>query len=150
MNDRIYELRNADKKDYEFIYQVKKGAYNEYVEINFGTWNEEQQREYFAKFIEACKESAYIITYEGTEIGFYNGCLEGDSYEIGNICIIPEYQNRGIGTAILRDVLSENVGKEVRLQYFKQNPVGRLYERLGFKLAGETACHYRMVKLKEK
>ena len=146
MDNRIYEFRSASENDYEFIYQVKKDAYKKYVEINFGTWDEERQREYFAKFIEARKESAYIITYEGTEIGFYNGCSEGNSYEIGNICIIPEYQNRGIGTAILRDVLSENVGKEVRLQYFKQNPVGRLYERLGFKLAEETAYHYRMVK----
>ena len=146
MDNRIYEFRSASENDYEFIYQVKKGAYKKYVEINFGTWNEEQQREYFAKFIEACKESAFVITYEGKDIGFYNGCLEGNSYEIGNICIIPEYQNRGIGTAILNDVLSENVGKEVRLQYFKQNPAGRLYERLGFHRAGETAYHYRMVK----
>ena len=149
MDNRIYELRSASENDYEFIYQVKKEAYKKYVEINFGTWNEEQQREYFARFIEAYKESAFVIIYEGENIGFYNGCLEGNSYAIGNICIIPEYQNRGIGTAILKDVLSENAGKEVRLQYFKQNPVGRLYERLGFKFADETACHYQMVKERE-
>lgn len=150
MDNRIYELRRAGENDYEFIYQMKKDAYKKYVEVNYGAWDEEQQREYFAKFIEACKESAFVITCEGNDIGFYNGCLEGDSYEIGNICIVPEYQNRGIGTAILNDVLSENADKEIRLQYFKQNPVGRLYERLGFKLAEETAYHYRMVKETEK
>ena len=120
MDEKNYELRRVSENDYEFIYQVKKGAYKKYVEINFGTWNEEQQREYFVKFIEAYKECAYIIIYEGKEIGFFNGCLEDNCYEIGNICIIPECQNRGIGTEILRDVLSENVGKEVRLQYFSR------------------------------
>ena len=32
------------------------------------------------------------------------------------------------------------------LQYFKQNPVGKLYERFGFKQVGETEFHYQMVR----
>ena len=31
-------------------------------------------------------------------------------------------------------------------KYFKQNPVGKLYERLGFELCGETAYHFQMVR----
>ena len=146
MANQKYGLRKITEADYNFIYQVKKDAYKKYVEICFGSWKEEQQKEYFKKFIEAYKEGAYIITLDGRDIGFYNGCAIDNKYEIGNICIIPEYQNRGIGTDILNYVLSENQGKEITIQYFKQNPVGRLYERLGFKLIGETQFHYQMVK----
>lgn len=56
MKSQNYTLRKATGSDYEFIYQVKKEAYKSYVEINFGNWNEAQQREYFQDFIEACKE----------------------------------------------------------------------------------------------
>ena len=146
MKSQNYMLRKATEADYEFIYQTKKAVYIYYVEINFGSWDDEQQREYFKAFMEACKEEAFIICSDEVDIGFYN-CNSGDTtYEIGNICIIPSYQNKGIGTALLNDVLQQNADKEIHLQYFKQNPVGKLYERLGFQPAGETAYHYQMVK----
>ena len=148
MSNPGYKFRKASEEDYNFIYQVKKEAYQSYVEINFGSWDEEKQKEYFKSFIDACKE-AYIITFEGNDIGFYNGRLSENEYEIGNICIVPAYQNRGIGTNILKDIIAQNYGKEITLQYFKQNPAGRLYERLGFRIAGETAYHYQMMRGKE-
>ena len=146
MSNIIYELRIITEQDYDFIYQVKKDAYIKYVELNFGGWDEEQQKEFFKKFIEAYKEGAYIITFKGMDIGFYNESQTDSIYEIGNICILPEYQNRGIGTAILQDVIEKHGHKEIHLQYFKQNPVGRLYERLGFERVGETSYHYQMRK----
>lgn len=146
MSNIIYELRTITEQDYDFIYQVKKDAYKKYVEINFGGWDEEQQQEFFKKFIETYKEGAYIITFKGMDIGFYNESQTDSIYEIGNICIIPKYQNQGIGTTILQDVIEKHADKEIRLQYFKQNPVGRLYERLGFQQCGETEYHYQMRK----
>jgi len=146
MKHQNYGMRDIVENDYDFIYQVKKNAYQKYVEMNYGSWDEEQQKAYFGRFMEAYKEGAYIITFDGQDIGFYNGCMEDGRYEIGNICIIPEYQNRGIGTAILKDILSAHADKEITIQYFKQNPVGRLYKKLGFKPAGETSFHYQMVK----
>lgn len=148
MNSQTYELRHINESDYEFIYQVKKDAYKKYVEMYYGNWNEDQQKAYFEKFITTYRDGAFIITIGGKDIGFYNGSTADNKYEIGNICIIPEYQNRGIGTAILKDLLSKNFDKEVSLQYFKCNPVGTLYDRLGFKLVGETSYHYQMVKEK--
>lgn len=82
---------------------------------------------------------AYLVT----------GYKSQTRYEVGNICIIPEFQRKGIGTAILRDVLSENHDKEINIQYFKQNLVGKLYERLGFKPNGETTFHYQMIRTKQ-
>ena len=134
-------------EDYEFVYNVKKDAYKEYVEECWGPWNDDIQKELFKKFIETVKNNAYIIMYENKKIGFYNGeIIENGNYEIGNICIIKEYQGRGIGTKILKEKLKEYKNKNIEIQYFKQNPVGKLYERLGFVPNGEKQFHYLMIK----
>ena len=69
--------------------------------------------------------------------------------EIENICIKPEYQNKGIGTAILKEIIFENKGKNIKLQAFKINERAiKLYERIGFKKIYESKTHYIMVKSK--
>lgn len=135
---------------YEFVYEVKKNAYIKYVEQIWGPWNEEDQRKYFDNFINTYKENSYIIELNGEYIGFYNDeLLEDNTYEIGNICIIPKHQGKGIGTKLLKEILSKNKDKDIKIQYFKQNPVGELYKRLGFIPTGETNYHYQMIKPKE-
>lgn len=153
-NRSQYNMRpyiDNEYNDYkEFIYQTKKNAYKQYVEANWGTWNEDDQRRYYDHFIDAVADDAWIIQMNGKDIGFYNGLtLEDGSYEIGNICIIPEYQGKGIGTQVLKDIMELHKGQDIHIQYFKQNPVGKLYERLGFQSNGETEYHYQMFKPKE-
>lgn len=145
-----YKLIKYTNDFYEFVYEVKKNAYIKYVEQIWGPWNEEDQRKYFENFINTYKDSSYIIELNGEHIGFYNDeLLEDNTYEIGNICIIPSYQGKGIGTQILKDILDKNKDKDIIIQYFKQNPVGKLYERLGFKPYKEKDYHYVMIKAKE-
>ena len=97
------------------------------------------------------KENSYIIKIDDKAIGFFNDEeLEDGSYEIGNICIIPEYQGKGIGTDILKLKLEEHKNQDIKIQFFKQNPVWKLYKRLGFVLNGETEFHYQMFKAKQK
>lgn len=59
---------------------------------------------------------------------------------------MPAYQRRGIGAAILRDVIAEARagGHAVALRVLKVNPARRLYERLGFAVVGESDTHYLM------
>ena len=83
MCNQKYDFRSVTENDYDFIYQVKKEAYQKYVEQYFGNWVEVQQREYFKTFIDACKEGTFIITLDGHDIGFYNGTALEDGYEIG-------------------------------------------------------------------
>ena len=151
-NAAIYEpmiehitLRKYTNNDYNFVYQVKKNAYKKYVEECWGAWIEEDQQKYFENFINQVRENAYVIQYDNKDIGFYNGeILENGNYEVGNICIVSEYQGKGIGTKILKDILEKYNDTDIEIQYFKQNPVGALYERLGFEKSGETNFHYQM------
>ena len=60
--------------------------------------------------------------------------------------VLPEYQNQGVGTALIKSILDEAhpTGQPVGLQVLKVNPARSLYERLGFLTTGETATHYMM------
>lgn len=67
--------------------------------------------------------------------------------EIGNICIKPEYQNKGIGTAILKEIIFENKEKNIILQAFKINERAiKLYEKIGFEKTDENNTHYIYIK----
>ena len=154
VNPNQYNMRPyIDNECYnykKFIYEVKKEAYKKYVEECWGAWIEEEQLKYYEKFIETVKNDTWIIQLNGKNIGFYNGVsLEDGSYEIGNICIIPEYQGKGIGTQILKDIIEIHKEQDIYIQYFKQNPVGRLYKKLGFIPNGETQFHQIMKKTKK-
>lgn len=145
-----YILVPYTEEYYDFVYEVKKNAYIKYVEECWGQWDEEAQKEYFKKFISTYKNNSYIIKIEDKAIGFYNDEeLEDGSYEVGNICIIPEFQGKGIGTDILKTKLEEHKNQDIKIQFFKQNPVGELYKRLGFIPSGETEFHYQMIKPKQ-
>lgn len=141
-----YIFDNYTDDDYEFVYETKKQAYKKYVEANWGEWNEDKQREMFADFIKTYGDKIQMIMLGYNKIGFYHGEDIGDNkYELGNICIIPEYQGKGLGTKILKEIISEQSGKDIYLRYFKQNPVVRLYKRLGFEIIEELPYHYKMV-----
>ena len=146
-----YNMRKYNNNDYDFVYNIKKKVYKKYVEECYGKWNEEEQKEFFKKFIDQVQDNAYIIMIKNKNIGFYNGeLIDDDTYEIGNICIMPEYQGLGIGTNILTNILTKYQDKNIKIKYFKQNPVGNLYKKLGFAPNGETENHYQMKKTKRK
>lgn len=51
-----------------------------------------------------------------------------------DIAFLPEYRGKGLGAALLRDLLDEaaGAGKAVAIHVEKFNPAMRLYRRLGF------------------
>lgn len=57
-----------------------------------------------------------------------------------DIALLPEYRNQGIGSILLRGLLTEAaaVGSSVRLQVLKGNPARELYARLGFLTTAEN------------
>jgi|TARA_B110000263_G_scaffold209121_1_gene191060 ribosomal protein S18 acetylase RimI-like enzyme len=66
---------------------------------------------------------------------------------IVSIQLLPQHQDRGIGTSLI-DVLfkeARDEGKRLTLQVLKVNDRARqLYERLGFSTVEETDTHYLM------
>ena len=146
MNENIKLVLYTDE-DYEFVYEVKKNAYKKYVEQCWGKWDDIDQKNRFKESIKMAYDRTYIIMFNNEKVGFYQGQLVNEqTYFIENICVIPQYQGKGIGTKILKDKLEEYKNYDIEIQYFKQNPVGNLYKRLGFIPDKEKEFHYTMIK----
>jgi ribosomal protein S18 acetylase RimI-like enzyme len=66
-----------------------------------------------------------------------------DEIRIVDIALLPERRGRGIGGALLRDLLAEADagGKSVTIHVERVNPALRLYERLGFALAEDKGVY---------
>ena len=62
-----------------------------------------------------------------------------DEIYVTRVGIHPDWQNRGIGSAVMQALLDQGAvdGKAVPLNVFEINPRRRLYERLGFATSGE-------------
>ena len=65
---------------------------------------------------------------------------------VHNLALDPAYQNRGIGSDLLAEVVSlaRDLGAPVHLQVLHKNQAVHLYERLGFEECGRTATHRLM------
>jgi len=140
--------KNGNSSEIHFIYDLKKEVYKEYVEKIYGEWNEENQKKLFERFMKENSKNIELIYLKDELVGFYNGKNKDNNiFEIGNICVKPEYQNKGIGTAVLKEILFEHKGQNIRLQVFKINEKAiKLYEKLEFEKADETETHYIMIK----
>ncbi len=70
----------------------------------------------------------------------------GEHLEVIDIALLPEYRGHGIGTSVLRGVLTraDRLGRAVRLHVEKQSRAVRLYERLGFSISGDVGMYFAM------
>lgn len=151
-NLELKPYKNGNSSEIHFIYDLKKEVYKEYVEKNYGEWNEENQQKLFSRFMKENFKDIELIYLKDELVGFYNGKdKDNNTFEIGNICVKPEYQNKGIGTAVLKEILFEHKEQNIKLQVFKINDKAiKLYEKMGFKKEDETETHYIMINEKRR
>lgn len=124
-----------------FARAVHHRAYREVVERQFGPWIEEQQDRYFDRDWSAA--TFEIVLCDGITCGYV--CIEdrADDIHIREIVLLPEYQGRGIGSSILREVMERACTRRVpvRLGTFLKNRALGLYHKLGFQEIGRTETH---------
>lgn len=142
-----FGLRKAVATDRDWLWATKTRCLRAYIEQTYGAWDEDTQRARFdATFI---VEEIHIVSFDGQDAGFLAARHDADVIQLFNLMIAPEFQNRGLGTAVLRHVLAHAQARRlpVRLQVMKVNPARRLYERVGFREipAEEIPTHYRMI-----
>jgi GNAT superfamily N-acetyltransferase len=139
----LIRLIPADETHTEFSYQVKKAAEGEYITAIFG-WDEDVQRSYHVKAWQHQKPD--IICYDGRPIGTIAATETKDCIEVGQFFILPDYQNRGIGTYLLQSILdkADQLAKDVTLRFLKNNPVKSLYARNGFRVVDTNEILYYM------
>jgi GNAT superfamily N-acetyltransferase len=125
----------ADDSHYDFVYRLKKEVYGGYIAQIWG-WDEKVQKEFFAK--EWRRHKPGVIFYDSRPIGTYCLTKNEGSYHLERFYILPEYQNKGIGTFVLKDIIAsaDKARLPVRLMWLSINPAASLYRRMGFIVTG--------------
>ena len=135
-----FEVRQATPGDRDTLYRIKREAMRPYVEQIWG-WDEEFQERRFRESYDHTETQVMLV--HGRAVGLLRVSERESATFIDQIEIVPEYQGRGIGTALINNVLAR--GRPVELDVLKVNvDARRLYERLGFRVTGETETHYNM------
>ncbi|HET7113063.1 MAG TPA: GNAT family N-acetyltransferase [Pyrinomonadaceae bacterium] len=135
-------LRPATPADREFLVAVYGGtraqelaqvAWDEGQKEAFVRWQfERQEEEYKQRYPDARYD---VILVDGVPAGRMWVGVDDKQIRLLDIAIVPEFQNRGVGTQLLRQLMVEakQANKTLRHMVFVLNDnAHRFYERLGF------------------
>jgi ribosomal protein S18 acetylase RimI-like enzyme len=146
-------LRPATAADREFLLGVyastreqelaqvewQNGAREAFIEHQFSA----QDQHYRANYPGATLD---VIEADGEPAGRLYVHRGDDDIRIMDIALAPDFRGRGIGTALLCELMDEagSSGRSLSIHVEMQNPARSLYERLGFVPAGEHGVYVLM------
>ena len=144
-------IRSSTDQDEEFLYQLYASTREE--ELAVTDWDE-AQKEAFLRMQFATQHRHYqehytqtsfdLILADGEPIGRLYLARWAGEYRIVDIALVPRWRKRGVGTALIKDVLAEagKQGLPVSIHVECFNPAQHLYYRLGFeKIADKGVYH---------
>jgi ribosomal protein S18 acetylase RimI-like enzyme len=140
-----FQLRPAETDDYDFLYQLHVASMKPSVEATWG-WDEVWQSDYFRQHFDPSRRQ--IVQTEGQDVGVISVEHRSDEYYLALIEILPAYQGRGLGSALIRDFIraAQECSLPAALHVLKANPAARrLYQRLGFVIIAEEEVKYKMI-----
>ena len=148
------ELRPVSESDNEFLLSVYAStradelAQVEWVEGQkeiFLRWQfDMQRREYDMRFPDA---DYCVIIVDSQPAGRIWVGTDNEQVRLLDIALFPEFQNRGVGTVLLKRLMAraELEGKALRHMVFVlNNNADRFYERLGFKKIDDFGAYKHM------
>ena len=142
----MFTTRLANSKDYDFLFELKKAAEYEPIKAIFG-WDETLQKKIHQQ--EWNENKPIMIEVGGFPVGSYLVEKHADHLYFGRFFLLPSFQGKGIGSAILESVfeLACEESLPIKLCYLQGNRVGRLYSRLGFEITKQDSQFVYMCKV---
>jgi GNAT superfamily N-acetyltransferase len=136
--------RPSTPADRTFLRNLHHAVYRDVVVRQFGSWDERAQDEWFEKGLAEAVMS--IVEEAGVPVGAIGLNTAPDCLHLVELQILPQWQNRGLGSTLVDRQLSEARarGVPIRLRVLRENRARLLYERKGFAVTGETDTHYLM------
>ena len=158
-NHKTLKLRLFSEKDIPFLKEVyfstrepemkqlphwSEAMKNAFLEQQFQAQHSYYQNNYVeAKF--------WVLENKNERIGrlYYDENVE-DTIRIIDIALLPQFQNKGLGTMVLNGIFvrATEIQKPVSIHVERFNPAKKLYERLGFKMISETNGVYHLMEWK--
>lgn len=148
------ELRAVSETDNPFLLRVyastreeelAQAEWQEGQKDLFVSWQFEMQRQqYQARFPDAAYD---LIVIDQQPAGRIWVGADDEQIRLLDIALLPEFQNRGAGTVLLRRLMEEarQAGKPLRHMVFMLNAEAkRFYERLGFETIEDLGAYQHM------
>lgn len=146
-------LRAATVDDLAFLADVYASTREE--ELRPVPWSDEQKLAFLRMQFEAQHADYHgrypdasfdVIEIDGTPAGRLYVHRREREIRILDISLLPDHRGNGAGTALLENLIreSESAGKPLTIHVESRNPALHLYQRLGFRPAGETGVYLLM------
>jgi GNAT superfamily N-acetyltransferase len=127
------EFRPATRGDLDFALTALEASMRESVEAAYGAWDAAEQRALFARSFDLA--SHRIVRCDGADTGVLAVESRVHCLHLARVFLLPRFQRRGIGTRVVRALLESARARPCPLEL-------RFYERLGFRVVGETPTHW--------
>jgi GNAT superfamily N-acetyltransferase len=140
-----WEIRQATATDVEAIAELRAVVMRPDLE-RLGRYDPHRVRQRLRDAFDP--EHTWVIEVSGTFAGSIALRPAPDSHWLEHFYLSRHLQGTGIGTAVLRDLLSRCDREDlvIRLNVLQGSPARRLYERHGFTLETEDAVDVFMVR----
>ena len=85
-----------------------------------------------------------VILLDAQPVGRFYVARWPEEIRIVDIALLPEYRDAGIGTSLLKALISESegAGKPLSIHVERFNPALRLYERHGFSRVADKGVYF--------
>jgi len=140
-------IRKFEPADFPWVIEIERLVFNEHDPF------------FYMQFYETCSDGFIVAEVNGFVVGFVVGFLSSETTgRIFSLAVHPSYQNRKLGSALLKDIIQvfrRIEVSEIILEVRKGNVKARkFYKRHGFYQTGvvdkyyndgESACMMRLM-----
>jgi ribosomal protein S18 acetylase RimI-like enzyme len=147
------QLIKKDESDTEFLFQLFGEI--KIAELNAYAWPEQMLNQLIAMQYNGYEQTIkheypnaddFVIMVNSENAGRLQLDKNENGFRIINISLLPAFQKNGIGSKIIKDVLTEAdlKNKPVYLEVDRTNPAFNLYKRLDFEVYDQDELKYSM------
>ena len=128
-------IRKFKPADFPWVIEIERLVFNEHDPF------------FYMQFYETCSDGFIVAEVNGFVVGFVVGFLSSETTgRIFSLAVHPSYQNRKLGSALLKDIIQvfrRIEVSEIILEVRKGNVKARkFYERHGFHQTGVVEKYY--------